>query len=69
MSLVIECGALEAWLDGQGLYELLLHAPHHSKFLRFTFKGQAYQFKVLPFELSSVLHQMHGSSPVIYMEP
>ncbi len=31
-------------------------APHHRRFLRFAFKGVAYQYKVLPFGLSLAPH-------------
>ncbi len=39
-------------LDLKDAYFYIQVAPHHRRFLRFTFEGVAYQYKVLPFGLS-----------------
>ncbi len=39
-------------LDLKDAYFHIQVAPHHRQFLRFTFEGVAYQYKVLPFGLS-----------------
>ncbi len=39
-------------LDLKDTYFHIQVAPHHRRFLRFAFKGVAYQYKVLPFGLS-----------------
>ncbi len=39
-------------LDLKDAYFHIQVAPHHRQFLRFAFKGVAYQYKVLPFGLS-----------------
>ncbi len=39
-------------LDLKDVYFHIQVVPHHRLFLRFTFKGVAYQYKVLPFGLS-----------------
>ncbi len=43
-------------LDLKDAYFLIQVAPHHRRFLRFAFKGVAYQYKVLPFGLSLAPH-------------
>ena len=43
------------WFFSMDLEDAYFHiqiAPHHRPFLRFAFKGQAYQYTVLPFGLS-----------------
>ncbi len=39
-------------LDLKDAYFHIQVAPHHRRFLRYTFEGVAYQYKVLPFGLS-----------------
>ncbi len=53
------------WFFSLNLKDAYFHiqiAPHHRRFLRFAFKGVAYQYAVLPFGLSlpPVLYQVHG---------
>lgn len=39
-------------IDLKDAYSYVSMAHHHRQFLRFAFEGQAYQFRVLPFNLS-----------------
>ncbi len=52
-------------LDLNDAYFHIQVAPHHRRFLRFAFKGVAYQYKVLPFGLSLAARtftRLHGCS-------
>ena len=55
MADVLQSVAQEAWFLSIDLIDAYFHvaiAPHHRQFLRFTFQGRAYQFKVMPSGLS-----------------
>lgn len=52
---VLQAVAQGDWFTSIDLKDAYFHvpiAPHHRRFLRFAFLGQAYQFRVLPFGLS-----------------
>ncbi|XP_074506781.1 uncharacterized protein LOC141776850 [Sebastes fasciatus] len=55
MTDVLQSIAQGAWFVSIDLKDAYFHvpiAPHHRQFLRFAFRGRAYQFKVMPFGLS-----------------